>query len=261
MRCGYGHASKKDNMKLQKLHKFFCVDFDWRVPWQIFSAQRESFSATSWQRQKTRLRKNRSLPNLWRAWIRKRTCVYAHNTPKVENTHVFPIQNQKDHGTAHVFPITKYKTHGNAHVFPHSKHPVAWKDAMYIKCVSTSTMIIPIFSETLNVFPLQIGNARVFPPKNRNMIHMTWKRVCVSIFEPAHMMKRGCVSIREAGHIRKRVCDRMCIKCVSLCFLYNCTYCWKRYGYVLTMKTLYFAAKNARYSRAKQRNCRNQTML
>ena len=54
------------------------------------------------------------------------THVFTHITPpKVENTHVFPIQNQKDHGTAHVFPITKYKTHGNAHVFPHSKHPVA----------------------------------------------------------------------------------------------------------------------------------------
>ena len=27
--------------------------------------------------------------------------------PKVETMHVFPIQNQKNHGNAHVFPITK----------------------------------------------------------------------------------------------------------------------------------------------------------
>ena len=118
------------------------------------------------------------------------------------------------------------------------------------KCVPTSTMIIPIFSETLNVFPLQIGSTHVFLPKNSKM---TWKRVCVSIFGPEHIGKRGCVSIREAGHIWKRVC----IKCVSLCFLYNCTY---RHGPPLkamrlcsySMKTLHFAAKNARYSWAKQ---------
>ena len=159
-------------MKLQKLQNlgfFFVADVDSCLSWQFFSAQRDVFSRNDMAAAKTEV---------------CRTCeghgsrnahVFPHIAPpKVENAHVFPIQNQKHHRNAHVFPITKYKTHGNA-LFPHSKHPVAWKHAMCIKCVSTSAIIIPIFSETLNTFPLQIGNARVFPPKNSKMI---WKRVC-----------------------------------------------------------------------------------
>ena len=192
---------KKDKMKLQKPHKlvFYAVDFDWCVPWHFFSAQRESFSATSWQRQKTRLRKNRSLPNLWRAWIRTRARVSAHSSPKSRNHACIPHPKSE-------------KSWKRACV-SHHKVEISWKRA----CVST--LKAPGSMKTRNVFKLCFHfhddnpylqcvsftdwEPRVFPPRNSKM---GWKRVFVWIFEPGRIRKRVCVSIREAGQIRKRVC-------------------------------------------------------